>query len=303
MPPLFIEGITARDSSYNCIRDYGDRTYLRDARIFAESLWPRYERHADRNFLTEIQNDFQSRFWEMYLACSLEEVGYTIECRKPGPDVLLTMGETRVWIEAVAPSRGEDGHPDAVPGYRLGQGSDVPDREILLRYRSAILDKFRKFEEYREKGIVLPGDACVVALNGSKISYACMEGLVPRIVQAVYPLGHPQITFGRESGKVLDRSFTYRPELSKTNAGSVSTEIFLQDEHRPLSAVLFSCINAVDHHCRFGDDYVMVHNRRATTAILQGLVGRGKEYSVSGPDDALILDVHDWDEPLRKEVR
>jgi hypothetical protein len=126
---LFISGIKAQDPIYNNIRDYDDapsafgKNCLLSARDFTESLWKRYEPYADANFLTEIQVDFRARFWEMYLACSLEDAGYSIECPKPeGPDILVTSGETRVWIEAVAPSGGDANNPDRLPEPQIGQG-------------------------------------------------------------------------------------------------------------------------------------------------------------------------------------
>jgi hypothetical protein len=299
LAPIFIEGITAPDPSYNVIRDHGNRSYLLRARKLTESLWERYERHADENFLTAIQLDFQARFWEMYLACTMEELGFVIECHKPGPDIFLTHNGTRVWIEAVAPSGGEKGHPDRVPQYQTGSlgedaGAGTPDKQIVLRYRSAIAEKLRKYAGYLEKGPVLANDAYVIAINGSKINYAVMDSLVPRIVQAAYPVEHLQVRFAIDTNAEVDRSLTYRNAISKASGQSISTDIFLSGEYRPVSALLFSCVNAVDSYCMAGEDYVLVHNVRAAIPISERLIGRGREFSVSEIDGNCSLKVKEW---------
>ena len=61
---------------------------------------------------------------------------------KPGTDVGVMMGETRVWIEAVAPSGGAPDNPDRIPDYNFKEATDHPDTEILLRIRAAIQEKF-----------------------------------------------------------------------------------------------------------------------------------------------------------------
>ena len=44
---------------------------MRAAREDCEALWETFEPHADEHFLTEIRNNFDVRYWEMYLTAIL----------------------------------------------------------------------------------------------------------------------------------------------------------------------------------------------------------------------------------------
>jgi hypothetical protein len=46
---------------------------------------------------------------------------------------------------------------------------------------------------------------------------------------------------------------------------------------------MYSRADPVNHINRLGDDYVLVHNLKATGPLPFGLVGRGREYSTSEP--------------------
>jgi hypothetical protein len=74
MEDLFKDGINAKDPAYNNLRD-SKKDWMIEARTFCNQLWKNYQPYADRHFLIEIQRDFHSRFWEMYLACSFMEMG------------------------------------------------------------------------------------------------------------------------------------------------------------------------------------------------------------------------------------
>jgi type I restriction enzyme S subunit len=232
----------------------------------------------------------------MYLACSLEDIGHSITCCKPGPDILLTTGETRIWVEAVTASGGEAGRPDSIPERRLGEVNDSPEKEILLRIRAAIREKFEyKYQKYVMDGIIDQKDAYVVAVNASKIFYhAIVEMHMPRIVQAVYPVGCLQIKYDRETMKEVDRSYAFRPELQKVTGESVSTNIFFEEPYRALSGVLYSCVDATYVPERMGDDFVFVHNLNATVGVPHGLLGRGREYSVVQTEDGFSLNNRNW---------
>src|SRR5271157_4544665 len=83
---------SAEDPAYiNLCRS--DSPEAKTGHAFSERLWERYHSYADKHFLSEIRRDFHARFWEMYLTCALlqhgAERGYSVSCRKPGPDVVI----------------------------------------------------------------------------------------------------------------------------------------------------------------------------------------------------------------------
>jgi hypothetical protein len=105
---------------------------------FLESLWARYAPYADTNFHTEFQNknNLQSRFFEMYLTVALLEQSFPVVRRAErtgdeGPDICIEDPCGRVWIEAVAPTRGNG--RDAV-GELIADGQESRDKESRDRH-------------------------------------------------------------------------------------------------------------------------------------------------------------------------
>ena len=88
---------------------------MRAAREDCEALWETFEPHADEHFLTEIRNNFDVRYWEMYLTAYPIQDGYSVSCPKPGPDVGIVSSGRRIWFEATSPTRVAEGAADQVP--------------------------------------------------------------------------------------------------------------------------------------------------------------------------------------------
>jgi hypothetical protein len=98
----------------------GDLALIREG---LEELWTRYEPYADANFRSEFARQPDPRFWEMFLATRL------LACRKKlvaraelpagqrevGPDICIRKSRRKIWIEAIAPSPGDDKNLDQVP--------------------------------------------------------------------------------------------------------------------------------------------------------------------------------------------
>lgn len=276
MSTLFLYGIGG-DDAYIELRD---DPQWRKTRVFIEALWKRYERCADPNFRTEMPRHCYERFWEMYLFCSLEEMGHTASCPKPGPDVLIEYDGQRIWFEAVAPTGGLPGKPDSVPDDQPGPAQDVPDDEVILRMQTAIQEKYsNKYGQYRKSNIILENDVYVIAINGSQIPFKKAKGgRLPRIVRAVFPIGDLQIVIDIKSSTVVNEKYKYRPNILKKGGSKVSTKIFLDDTYKYLSAVLYSNVDPFNGPWLMGTDYTTVHNPIAANRLPRGLVKRGQEY-------------------------
>ena len=121
-----------------------------------------------------------------------------------GPDIFVEHENRRIWIEAVAPTSGADTNPDRVPDMKLGVAREVPDDEIVLRYRAAIRENYdNKYHNYVENGLIMPTDAYVIAINSCKISAAIMETDTPRVLKAVFPIGNLGVTIDRKTGVII----------------------------------------------------------------------------------------------------
>jgi hypothetical protein len=262
---------------------------------FAEQLWSEYYPYADANFLTEIRHDFHARFWEMYLTCALlahrEKKGYSLSCPKPktgGPDILLDRTGLRIWIEAVTATDGDPGKPDSIVAATPGQGYEVPDAKIILRYTNAIAEKHNQYLRYRATGVVSDKDAYIVAVNGFPLFYRWADPEIPRVLKAVFPLGHLEMVFDRATTEVIETRHQRREAIPKTNQALVSTTMFLSEDYGGISAIIHSYANAC-MPCALGGDFLIAHNPLATCTIPLGLIPVVQEYVATTRLDGTIF--------------
>jgi type I restriction enzyme S subunit len=281
---IFNKNLAANDPVYINIRDY-DTPSLIAARQFTKKLWRQYYPYADTNFTTEIGNHFHERFWEMYLACTL--MHYRIVLNKKdsneGPDIKVNYTGTRIWIEAIAPKGGEPDKPDSVIEPEITPGEvvarEVPDKQIILRYRNAIYKKYdNKYQSYVSNGLISYDDCYVIAINGCQIPWCKSELTLPRIVRSVFPLGWPIVTLDTVSKTVIQSGYQYRPSINKTSGNPVSTDIFLNPQYEHISAILFSNIDVCNPVQGMGLDFIWVHNPLALKPLPEDFISSGREY-------------------------
>ena len=89
-----------------------------------------------------------------------------------GPDIQVDDAGRKFWIEAVVASPGTG--EDQVPELSLQEGVTwfrVPEEKIVLRYATVVREKYERFLDYRESGIVGPDDPYIIAVNGCKVPY------------------------------------------------------------------------------------------------------------------------------------
>ena len=239
----FFANDQALDPHYVALRD-GDAPIVQEARAFVEMLWASFSQYLDPDVPARAARDsYFSCFWELYLAYTLDTIGIKLvprderEPARHGPDLLAM--QPKVWIEAVAPGRGQGA--DAVQESSLGGVFSVPDEQIKLRLRSSIEEKRLQLQRYTEHGWVAPGDPVVVAINGKRIPSAQLEITIPRIIRCVIPFGHERFLIDPHNAEVLDRSFAYQPEILKQSGGSVPTDVFLDPQYASISALLYCC--------------------------------------------------------------
>jgi len=282
-----------RDPTYNAIRDSDHPEDVR-AKEFCSELWETFECYADSHFIDQFTIDFDARFWEMYLTCTLLERGFPAECPKPGPDVLLRYDDSKIWIEAIAPNSGNEGLPDSVPELRTGIAQQVPNDQVILRYRSAIAEKCRKYQSYVEKGILEPHDAFIIAINGCNVRSSRTDFDPPRIARSVFPIGDEYITIDRESRDVTDTGFHFRNTVAKSSGAEVPIDIFVDEDYSYISGVLFSNSDCCNRPVISGEDFIFVHNPLSKTPVPLKLLNIGREYIAEASGNEYILRFNDW---------
>jgi len=255
-------------------------------RQFVEELWEHYRPFADKDFPQKIRLNFHNHFWEMFLACALQYLGYDLErkTKSAGPDIQIKWGGSSIWVEATAPSSGEG--PDGIAPLTDDQeGFRVPEEQIILRYAGAIREKHEKYLYYREKSIIADTEPYVIAINRGKIRcvYGCY-GEALYVAQAVLPIG--PLTLWVKNWERPEESlsgYSYRPQIQKRSGSGVPTDSFLRGEFEGISGVLSSRVSIGTHPAEAGmnQDFVFVHNPLARNKIPEGwLRGMGREYHV-----------------------
>lgn len=286
---LFINDITTSDKLYRVIRD---EKRLAELKSYIENLWGAYHPYADKDFPEQLSQDFHARFWEMYLTCTLVHKFFNVapkQTRAKGPDIKIDHASTTIWVEAVTPTSGDSSKPDSVPCPKMGVAQQVPDEQIILRYRSAIRDKYYQYFKYLEDGIIRSDDCYIIALNGCRVHWPGSDYEPPRIVRSVLPFGWQVVTIDTSSHKVINRGYQYRAYLRKTSGVTVDTDIFIKLEYGHISAVMFSNIDAANRTPAMGDDFIIVRNPLASRELPDDFPKVGREYKAELSENKIYL--------------
>lgn len=262
MSSFFLPG-ESPDPLYVAMRDY---THNEALRAEIEAMWCVFEPYADSSFKRAATQQFHQRYWEMYVAVALMHRGHALTKHgDDGPEFSFQVDGRRVWLEAVAPTRGIGA--DAVPEITHGEYYNVPVEQILLRFTNAFREKQQRFAVARGKGIVSSDDAYILAINSRNVPHAPYGATVPFYIQALLPVGSLTLEIDKDSRRVVDRYHNYRPEVRKANNTEVSTSIFLDSMSAFCSVVLHSAVDAANHPSELGSDFSLLHNPSATHEV------------------------------------
>jgi hypothetical protein len=227
MSTLFEPIQAASDKKYLLVRD---DPRFQEQRSVLETLWSEFSPFADPNFKSQLAIQFHPRFWEMYLACTLIEMGFDLVPRKTsfGPDIQIKLNNKRVWIEATAPDAGIG--DDAVPGYSNLEDSiqfiQVPEEQMILRLTNSFYKKCNSYEKYVSSGLISKNDAFVIAINGFDIPHILGEDEIPYIVKSILPFGNLTVTIDIDEMKPIDQFYQYRSHIQKKSGANVPTKAF-----------------------------------------------------------------------------
>ncbi len=280
------------DQKYKNIRDSNAERTQKIKDLIGNKLWPKYEVYADPNFRDEIQinGNFNSRFWEMYLAYTLMQAGLTLKEKNDskGPDICIDNKGQNVWIECTAPTGGEKGKPDSLPVTNLN-GSEVfnssssfedDTNKIILRYTNAIKEKHDSYQDSIEKEIISDYEPYIIAISASNLPLFAnyTEDELPNIIKALYGLGCLQIHFDNKTLRQTGSSHQIKIERMKNNKSRVKTDFFLTKDFSGISAILFSYPDIGNLPTEFGLDFLIVHNPYAKNKLPFCFINLGTEY-------------------------
>jgi hypothetical protein len=267
------------DAFYKNIRD-GNEEHHQMAREFVERMWLQYEPYAEPDFLKDATNDFHAKTWEMYLGCVFLKYGFNLhkKTKKEGPDLYLLWNNRSISVEATAPESGTG--DNAVPEYKYNDVSDQPSDQIILRFASAIQEKFEKYKSYIGKCIINADDFYIIAINGGRIRYSLSAPTLPYIVLSVLPFGDLVFALDKQSGKLVDSFHQYRDAVKTVKGSPVPTDIFMNKDYAGISAVLYSYMNVINHPNSIGVEVHIVHNPLADNKLPHSIFPFGTEWWV-----------------------
>lgn len=224
-----------------CIKERRDRF---------DKLWRRYKGLEDSSFLTDIQKHFHQRTWEMYLGNVLLEKGLQIQSKNEGPDFVI---KDLVYIECIAPTKGNCNNSDSVPDLEYGILQDVPMDKMILRITHALNEKVNKYNRWQNKTWFNSKTPYIIAVNTADLEHP--EDRMPNVLKALFGFQHLQINM--ETGA---ENFSHRKIIYKTNNESVGVNYFLNSEFDFVSGVIFSSNSVLNHPEKLGDDCIFVNN-------------------------------------------
>lgn len=238
------------DRGYTNLRE-GKFAAEREIRDELESMWRVYEPYADPDFRQGFAHDPDGRFWEMYIGFALIRAGKTLlltaDRQRAGgqPDICVLDGQRRIWIEAIAPGRGNAG-PDQVRGPRpINEGGGfepAPIRQAQLRTTSALLKKSLIIERYLQEGVIAHEDVRLIAIGGGRFGIHVAEGALPLIMSAVFPIGAEYVTINRENGQVIDQGFEASLAIERQGS-AIPRTAFICEQFSHISGVIWSRIS------------------------------------------------------------
>jgi type I restriction enzyme S subunit len=281
------------DSAFAQLRDDPN---LADQRKFINRLFnDKYEPYADKDFISRFSMECLSRFWELYLGCTLLDRGFQLVLRenlpKEGPDFCIEQNGSRLWIEAVVPTigSGADSLPlkEEPPPDRF---QIVPQDQIILRYCSAIKDKHCAHLRHLKNGVVKADDRFIIAINGAGIPIQFSDaGEVPYVIRAVLPFGQYSVIVDKATKQVVKAGFKHRNVIIKSSGSPVQTNIFLDCTFSFISGLLFANAHPFSAKTLEAASFSLLHHYSPLRPLPQGWFGCGIEWQLRIDGENYVL--------------
>ena len=227
----------------------------------------------------------------MYLTVSLIRAGLPVEYRNPGPDLLLTFDENRIWIEAVCVTEGQAGRPDSVPPFEVGKARGGLIHEYLAPYlkriRNSVDAKSKQFKKYLEKGDVGRDDILVIAINGGGIPFLFRD-LRECMMRSLYGLGNIVLTLNRSTGETVGSRRESVEKIEKASGAGIGVRPFVDGSMDHVSAVLTSWRHALAPPSTLGSDFVLYPNLSCRIPWIRNLLPLPEEWSFEEDEEGWL---------------
>jgi hypothetical protein len=241
---------------------------------------------ANRRLASADDAIYWQQLSEVLIANELVQAGLAPSSRPSGPDFLIEHDGRRVWIEVVCP----EAKGIATDWLTHTEGAvSLPHEQIILRWTSAIKEKFEKLTGkpdrpeagYLAKGVVAPDDVYVIAVNGRLLrnEFPQLSGIsqYPFAVEVTLAVGPFSIHIDRNTLKTTWSGLQHRRLLQKPNGAIVPADTFFDPAYVPVSGVWATDF---DENVLFGASKpsILVHNHTASNPLPALLLPVHSEY-------------------------
>lgn len=210
-------------------------------RCVFEEIYTMTKPYHEPGFDADLRLAFYAKSWEMLTCRGLLQPGLNVHpnISQAGPD--FTTDTAYIECIAVEPDK-EYVSTLSKPGEEM-VFQEVPESEIQLRITNGFHKKSLAIKRYLDLGIIDPSKPRIIAINTSRahdFSFADSDELVESLVlKSLFAMGPEQITF-RGDGEPGKTSIKFQPQIQKKGTTLIPADYFLTDEHKHISAVIFS---------------------------------------------------------------
>jgi hypothetical protein len=283
---------TAKDPLYNKIQEGFPN--VTPPTLFKEHVEKLFEISGDlmdRKFREQIKHNFASCYSELLFASVFRRrLAFLVSHPSDeGPDLFIN--EIGCWAEVVTMSDSQAGNPNSIPQTILGEVSEVPQKQIILRITNSFTYKADKFRKYLNDGLIRDTEEIVICISGgwfggSNRIPTYIKGGFPPIVSALLAMGNVVFLLDKNTHKIIDQTCEFRDRIpkviSESNTEPIKTDYFLDPNFSYISGVIYSWANVNEpiDDLSLGNDFYFVHNPITARPIPVGSFKCGIEYDV-----------------------
>jgi len=211
----------------------------------------RHFRDVDGNFVEQFQTGgFDARMWELYLYAALLEEGLFVEKPEPAPDFLVSIGNQKVFIEAVTVNPSPDDFtpkPDDKPIIRsAAEIRKLNETKIPIKFGSPLWSKLTRAKPYWQMPHVV-GHPLVFAIADFHEKQS-MTWTSTGLFSYLYGVTH-DFTMDEQGRLIIS---PVKIEMHEHEGKQIPSGFFLQPNAENVSAILFSASGTISKFNRMG---------------------------------------------------
>ena len=221
-------------------------------KIYIKKLYYEVKDLLPADFLRKLQIEFPQRYWELWLMAHFKKCCQIT--RNPtdlGPDITITLGDTKVHVEANIPNQGTT--KDQVLPFPIVSMHDVKDdktglvvsdenkrvEKMALRYANSINEKKIQYEKWIADNVIYPSECYILALNSYYLEDVHINDPLS-IETTLFSIGPDSVILDRTTLQPQRYEFMRKETITKHTGTEVKIGHFLDKNFDFISGILYS---------------------------------------------------------------